>query len=237
MLTPITDVDAYVRTREGWHTLAERVLAPALHAATGHIGLRALADGITTPPFGGDGRTLSLRGDELRDTRADGSLRAVPLTTLAGAAAFAGVPLGADTGVYTATTAADPATDVAGDGALTHALAQWFAFGDRVLHAWTAAHPDESPATVQLWPEHFDLGTDLGPDDGRRANYGASPGDADHALPYLYVGPWAKSDDPFWDAGSFARLSYETLAGSTDPEATAAEFFRHGHAIASSPKS
>jgi hypothetical protein len=106
-----------------------------------------------------------------------------------------------------------------------------------VLEAWTAAHADESPATVQLWPEHFDLGTDVGPDDERRASYGASPGDADHPLPYLYVGPWSKRDEAFWDAGSYARLPYEALAGRDDPEAIAADFFRRAHAIASGPKS
>src|SRR3954451_19874352 len=175
MLTPITDIDGFVAARTAWHTLAERVLAPALHAATGHIGLRVLPDGITTPPFGDDDREVSLQGVELRDTRADGSRRAAPLTTLGDAAAFAGVPIGADTGVYTATTPADATTPVHGDEALTRALAGWFAFGDGALQAWTSEHGEESPSTVQLWPEHFDLGTDLGPDDARRANYGASP--------------------------------------------------------------
>jgi hypothetical protein len=89
---------------------------------------------------------------------------------------------------------------------------------------------------VQLWPEHFDLGTDLGPESGR-ANYGASPGDAGHQLPYLYVGPWKTTDDPFWNAGAFARLDYETLVGLDDPSAAAADFFRQGHAAAALPKS
>lgn len=236
MLTPITDVDAYVRTREGWHTLAERVLAPALHAATGHVGLRIDDSGITTPRFGADDRQLRAWVGNLEDRNADGG-RATPLTTLGAAAEFVGVDPNADTGVYTATTTADVSLFVAGDARSATALMKWFAFGDRVLRAWAAAHPDESPSEVQLWPEHFDLGTDLGPDEGRRANYGASPGDAGHPLPYLYVGPWAESDDPFWDAGSYARLPYETLAAVADPEAEAADFFRRGHAIASSPKS
>ena len=119
--------------------------------------------------------------------------------------------------MYTATTTTDPAAWVAGDGRSATALAAWFTFGDAVLSAWARSHPEESPATVQLWPEHFDLGTDLGPDDTRRANYGASPGDADHPLPYLYVGPWTASDDPFWDAGAYARLPYEALAETDDP--------------------
>jgi hypothetical protein len=235
MLNAITDVDAYVRTREGWHALAERVLAPALHRATGHIGLR-VADGITTPPFGPDERRVRAWVGNLEERTATGG-RATSLTTLGAAADFVGVDPRVETGVYTATTPTDPSTWIAGDGRSATALLAWFAFGDTVLRAWAASHPDETPATVQLWPEHFDLGTDLGPDDERRANYGASPGDDGYPVPYLYVGPWSASDDPFWDAGSFARLPYESLVGVDDPHAVAADFFRRGHEVASSPKS
>jgi hypothetical protein len=235
MLPAITDTDAYVLTREGWHALAERVLAPALHAATGHIGLR-VDDGITTPPFGLDDRQVRAWVGNLEERTAAGG-RTTSLTTLGAAAEFVGVDPNADTGVYTATTTTDPTAWIAGDDRSATALVAWFTFGDAVLRGWAAAHADESPATVQLWPEHFDLGTDLGPDDARRANYGASPGDADHPLPYLYVGPWTTSEDSFWDAGSYARLPYETLAASADPEAAAAEFFRRGHSVAAAPKS
>ena len=53
----------------------------------------------------------------------------------------------------------------------------------------------------------------------------------------LIFGPWSKTDDPFWDAGSYARLPYETLAGVDDPAAVANDFFRRAHAIASPSKS
>ncbi len=235
MLTPIPDTDVHVATRTAWHTLAERVLAPARHAATGRIGLRPAPSGFTTGDLG-DGRTISIDGTDLVVTSGADTRRA-PITTLGAAAAFVGVAPDADTGVYTATTPANPETELAVDPVAAAALAEWFAFGDAQLRGWAAAHPDETPAEVQLWPEHFDLGTDLGPDDGRRANYGASPGDGGYALPYLYVGPWSKTDDPFWDAGSYARLPYEALAGVGDPAAVATEFFRRAHAIASSSKS
>jgi hypothetical protein len=231
MLATITDVDAYVQTREGWHTLAERVLSPVLHRATGHIGLRVDDAGITTPPFGPNDRQVRGRGGDLEDRGARGG-STTALTTLGAAAEFLSVDPGAETGVYTATTASDPSMWVAGDGRSATALAAWFAFGDTVLSAWAASRPDESPAPVQLWPEHFDLGTDLGPDDTRRANYGASPGDDGHALPYLYVGPWIASDDPLLDARSFARLPYGALTAADDPEAVAADFFRRGHDVA-----
>jgi hypothetical protein len=235
MLTPIHDVDAHRATRTAWHTLAERVLAPARHAATGHIGLRPAPGGFTTGVLG-DGRAISVTGTDLV-LATGGQHRRTALTTLGAAAAFVGTAPDADTGVYPTTTPTDPATDLAVDAAPAAALAAWIAFGDAVLRDWATTHADETPAEVQLWPEHFDLGTDLGPDDARRANYGASPGDAGYALPYLYVGPWSKSDDPFWDAGSYARLPYETLAGVDDPGAVAATFLRAGHEIASSPKS
>jgi hypothetical protein len=236
MLAAITDVDAYVRTREGWHALAERVLAPARHAATGRIGLRVEPAGITTPPFGPDARRLRVRVGCLEDRRTGGG-RSTSLTTLGRAAAFAGVDLVRTIGVYTPTTPDDAALDVAGDEGSATALVAWFAFGQEVLARWCDAHAGESPSETQLWPEHFDLATDLGPDDARRANYGASPGDRDHALPYLYVGPWAASDDPFWDAGAYARLSYGELAGRGDAEDVAMQFFTRGHAAASRAKS
>jgi hypothetical protein len=172
----------------------------------------------------------------LHDTRG-GECRSTRLTTLGAAAEFVGVSLEADPGLYPRTTPVDPDTPLTIDRRPAIVLAEWFAFGDAVLAAWTAAHADETPAAVQLWPEHFDLGTDLGPDDARRANYGASPGDADHVLPYLYVGPWSEPGDPFWDAGSYARLPYESLAGLDDPGGRAAEFFGRGHDIASGAKS
>src|SRR6478736_9472948 len=115
MLKPITDVDAYGETREGWHALAERVLAPALHGATGRIGLRVDDAGITTPPFGPDDRQVRAWVGNLED-RSTGGRRATSLTTLGAAAAFVGVDPRADTGVYTATTTTDPAAWIAGDG-------------------------------------------------------------------------------------------------------------------------
>ena len=51
----------------------------------------------------------------------------------------------------------------------------------------------------------------------------SSPGDADHPLPYLYVGPWTPDDDPFWNAGSYARLGYPELEAAEDPIARALE--------------
>jgi hypothetical protein len=232
MLTPVEDLDAHVATRAAWHTLAERVLAPARHAASGRIGLRPAPGGFATPEFGVR-RSLAVDGTELVAS-AGTTTRRRPITTLGDAAEFAGVAPDGDTGVYTPTTPSDADTELTVDPNAAAVLAAWFAFGDRVLGAWAAGRPDDTPARVQLWPEHFDLGTDLGPESGR-ANYGASPGDAGHQLPYLYAGPWTTSDDPFWNAGTFARLGYETLLRVDDPGAEAADFFARAYAVAATP--
>ncbi len=228
MLPPITDHNRYVATRTAWHTLAERVLAPARAADTGRIGLRPAAGGFSTGPFGAD-RTIAVADGDLLVVEGSVTRRST-VTTLRAAAAFAGTDPAATTGFFTPTTPADPDAALRVDPASAAALAEWFAFGARVLGAWRAQHVDETPSEIQLWPEHFDLGLDLGPD-GRRANYGASPGDGGSALPYLYVGPWEPSDDPFWTAGTYAALGYDELVGRADPERRAAAFFAAGHDV------
>ncbi len=231
MLSPIDDVDTYVATRTAWHTVAERVLAPARHAATGRIGLRPTAGGITTPPFGDD-RSLGIAGTDLV-IRAGTTTSHTPITTLRAAAAAAGTTPDATTGVFTPTTPADPDAPLGVDPAMAVALAAWFAFGNDVLEQWRAARPDDGPSEIQLWPEHFDLALDLGPESGR-ANFGASPGDGGHQLPYLYVGPWKPDDNPFWNAGTFARLGYSDLQSDADPAARAVTFFAAGYTAANS---
>lgn len=234
MLQPIDDVDTYLATRTAWHTLAERVLAPARHAATGRIGLRYAPGGFATPTFGAE-QTVAVDGADLVITKGATTTR-VPLTTLADAAAAVGTDPAVETGVYTPTTSADPNAPLTVDATIAQTLGAWIAFGQRVLERWRDEHAEDAPSEIQLWPEHFDLALDLGPDD-RRANYGASPGDGGHELPYLYVGPWNPTDDPFWDAGTFARLSYSELAAASDPDAVAHDFFTRGYAVASSAKS
>jgi hypothetical protein len=84
---------------------------------------------------------------------------------------------------------------------------------------------------VQLWPEHFDLATELGAEAaGRRAGYGGSPGDELHAEPYLYVVPWepARADGPLWNATAFsgAELGLRELLDADDQRECALSFFR-----------
>ena len=52
---------------------------------------------------------------------------------------------------------------------------------------------------------------------GQRANYGASPGDEDHAEPYVYVGPWtAEVDGELWNATGFTGAEL-ALCGAARP--------------------
>ncbi|MGH9283956.1 MAG: hypothetical protein ACRD0S_13595, partial [Acidimicrobiales bacterium] len=81
------------------------------------------------------------------------------------------------------------------------------------------AGPGDAPSRVQLWPEHFDLAVDLGPE-GRRANFGGSPGDDAHPEPYLYVGPWDTErlgPHVYWNEPFGASLSWMELRRGADP--------------------
>jgi hypothetical protein len=109
-------------------------------------------------------------------------------------------------------------------------VASWLMF------AWArlveVARTETSPT---LWPEHFDAAVELGDEErGTRGTFGASPGDAEHPLPYLYVTHWADTpDDPFWNDTAFpgASLSYDMLLSVDDPVAAADDFFTAGRAL------
>jgi hypothetical protein len=99
------------------------------------------------------------------------------------------------------------------DAAAASRLAEFFAFGQRVLEILHAEAADPSP--IHLWPEHFDLAFTAD-----EVNYGASPGDAEHDEPYLYVGPWsAPAPGPLWNATGFPGAE---LAWPVDEEAALA---------------
>jgi hypothetical protein len=76
---------------------------------------------------------------------------------------------------------------------------------------------------VQLWPEHFDLATTID-----EVNYGGSPGDDEHPLPYLYVGPWSPPppDGGFWNEPFGASLALDVSSGIDG----ALAFFEDGRA-------
>src|SRR5207247_8968133 len=67
------------------------------------------------------------------------------------------------------------------DPAAARCVAEWYGFAVSVLEQLRAeAGSDLEPSRVQLWPEHFDMAVELGPEAaGRRAGFGCSPGDDD----------------------------------------------------------
>jgi hypothetical protein len=233
---PLPEPDVLVRTRLAWHSLAEHVLCAARYRVNGKIGLRFTRRGFGTPFFGAD-EQVRVEGTKIVHTEGE---RDTPfsVTTLGAAASAIGVEAGAPD-LFEPATPLDLDRPLELDAAAVTALAWWYGFSAAVmaqLRADAASNPAGSPppSLVQLWPEHFDLATDLGDTDGgRRANYGASPGDAEHPEPYLYVGPWdhdrLEHQDPYWNESFGSSLPYAALAASANARDTALDFFRSGH--------
>jgi hypothetical protein len=205
--------DVFVATRRSLHAVAEHVVAPARHAANGKIGLRFTYHGFGTPFFGPD------RQVRVEDGVLWAGEQSLPLdgATLGHAASFVGLACGGVPDVYTPTTSGDPASVLTVDAVAARALGDWYGFCCSLLEQLRAdASPADGAGRVQLWPEHFDLAVDLGPD-GERANYGGSPGDEAHAEPYLYVGPWQRREGDFWNETFGASLPYSAILAGADP--------------------
>jgi hypothetical protein len=120
----------------------------------------------------------------------------------------------------------EPLPDV--EAAAATALGDLYGFACSVLEQVRANEVDGDPSLVQLWPEHFDIAFDLGSEAAaQRATFGASPGDADHAEPYLYVAPWtAEATGELWNGTGFkgAELGYSELLAAGDQRQTALDF-------------
>ncbi|HVT77300.1 MAG TPA: hypothetical protein VHD87_09735 [Acidimicrobiales bacterium] len=167
-------MSSYVATRQSLHKVAEHVMAKASYAAIGHIGLRAHTGGFATQEF--DGRRIVCR---------DGTLDGVVIAgkTLRDlGASDAELP-------YTPTTPLDDDPLVV-DGRSAQGIGDWYGLVAVALQA--VAPPDAT--TQQIWPEHFDLATTFD-----ETNFGGSPGDDTYPEPYLYVGPWDRSDTSTFD--------------------------------------
>ena len=223
-----------VATRQSLHAVAEQVLAPALHHATGRIGLRAAPGGFATPWFpldGGGERRIRVDGtDIVVETRGAGEedLLREPLTTLRAAAAFVGIEPGAPAGVYRPATTLSPDVPLVLDPRAAADLARFFAAGDEALAQFAAELPSPLPV-AQLWPEHFDLGISA-----EEINYGASPGDdATTSRTSTWGRGRGRRAKPFWNESFGASRTWEQ-AGDV---AGAVELFREGRAHALGPLS
>jgi hypothetical protein len=236
-LQPIGDPGSLRATRASWHALAEQVLAPARRRANGRIGLRFTRDGFGTPFFG-EADQLRVAGQALVAVR-DGTPSEHPITTLAAAGAAAGIEPGAPADLYPPSTDVHPDETLPVDAGAAGLLADWIGFACSVLEEVRAEarRPVDAPSLVQLWPEHFDLGVDIGAEGaGRRGTFGASPGDAEHPEPYLYVTHWSEVPaDRFWNDSAFAgaSLDYGEIVTAADQRAAALAFLRAGRAVLS----
>jgi hypothetical protein len=210
------------------------VLGRRRDAVSGHFGLRASSDGLATPAFGPEPETLRLTSASLiREIGTRSSCAPLQGATLEELAQFAGADLGS---------AFSAGAQMPGLGSTTEPLHlasdelapifDWFVLGWRVLDTVASQLPAEwTQSTVQLWPEHFDVGTSLdfgrGDGDGDGVNLGFSAGDAFSEEPYAYVGPrgMERPGGPgFWNA-PFGALVTRTQAGDVS---TCVDFLRSG---------
>jgi len=203
------------------HRVAAELVAPA-RKPDNEIALTATPGGFGTPEFEFEGtrRQVRVEGSELVHRAGEEERRAALTSLREGASVIADLlPLGSvldDEPLHISPPAA-------------RALAEWYEFGDEILNRLVAlAAPGDAATEPRLWPEHFDIAIELGPEErGARANYGFSPGDEAHAEPYLYVGPWsAEVSGELWQARGFngAEMGYSELLAADD-QATAATGF------------
>jgi hypothetical protein len=170
-------VERWTSTRRALHAVGESVIAGPQYRSAGTIRLR-----VTPGGFGGAVSDLRVEGAEL--VWADG--RAPLAGTCRQLADAAGVLVGVPEGLYADGSGVGPDEPFAVDAEAAAELAAWFARGDAALRRF---------GDPVLWPEHFDVGVAAD-----RVNYGVSPGDAVHAEPYAYVGPWEPRSGQFWNA-------------------------------------
>jgi hypothetical protein len=215
---------SFAATRDALHRLAVYVISPAQRLANGEIIMRATPGGFSTFPFAG--RVVGVDGAELVVDGARG-----PIGSLNDAARAVGMAVDVrQQEQFDVPAHGDLDEPLAVDPDAARALGEWYAFATRVLDALRAgAGPREDATIVRIWPEHFDAAIDAGDGAaGRRATYGASPGDGHHAEPYLYASPWAGRVDGFFDDPGFrgAARVHAQLAAAADPERAAIEFLR-----------
>ena len=220
--------------------MAAHVLARRRWEVTTRFGLRASPGGLATPVFGDPVECIRIAGSTLiRELGGSASVTPIHGATLRDLARFAGTDIdlpfecGADTPDIGPP---DEALDF--DDAALAELAAWYATGWRILDTVISGLAQSGdPAVIQLWPEHFDAGTNVEVGGGR-VNLGCSPGDSYEDEPYLYVGPWGADrpgDAAYWNAPFGATVKSATLALSDDAVATGVAFMRMGLTLLSSP--
>jgi hypothetical protein len=199
---------------------------------SGRFGLRVTPGGFGTPMFGDD-EVVRIDGVSLLRERQVGD-RAITTTHALDGAALRELAAFVDTDLDPAFSVGkdtpelgDVTASLSIDAASVEVMAEWFGRGtaavDRAVVALGAAG---DAAIAQLWPEHFDVGTDVAVGGGR-ANLGVSPGDRFSAEPYLYVGPRSADrpgDAAYWNAAFGALATWSEIRDADSADA----FFARG---------
>ena len=189
--------------------------------------------GFGTPAFGADHRVIRVSGRLLvvESTDHEATTRSIAIegSSVAELAAFAGVDLNTEFDVgHDTPPIGDVNARLTFDGEYANSLGEWWGLGLRAIDAVIAELPAASaPGRARVWPEHFDLGVDVGAADGTRINLGASAGDDFSDECYLYVAPWGTErpgDQSYWNAPFGAVLARSHVPGATE----ACMFFRAG---------
>lgn len=223
----------FADARDGFHRLAFGVVAEARRLANTKFGLRYTRGGFGTPFFGAD-EQVRVEGNRLIHQRGD-EARSIEITSLRAAADFLGLEPGTEAAEHDSPPLGDLDADLGATPAAGAFLGEWYGLAWSVLEELRLTPGAVDPERTQLWPGHFDPAIAMGDADaGTRATYGASPGDANHPEPYLYIGPWGEIDatDTFWNAEGFpgAELPFAEMTKGDDHVAAALSFFRTGYA-------
>lgn len=231
MQSPAASLEA---AREVLHRVAAHVLARRLYQESGRCALRVSPGGISSPMFGPGDECIRIAGDLLvREIGGAASYARISgsslrnLANLVEADIDAGFPCGAD-----APDLGDPDGILYLDSSHVETLVGWYQLGWVVLDAVLGRLPESAePATLQLWPEHFDIGTNVALANGETVNLGCSPGDRYLSEPYLYVGPRSEirpGDRAYWNVSFGAALTKSEVQASADPIDRGVQFMRTG---------
>lgn len=222
------------KTRTELHRIATHIVARRRYAVSGRFGLRASPGGIATPAFGEGPEVLRVSGVALvLESGGNSTNTDLVGSTLRQLADFVEVDLDVP---FNAGKDTPPLGDIDSrvelDADVLSMLCSWFASGWRALDAVVNTLPEAAlPATIQLWPEHFDAGTNVRLPSGNRVNLGFSPGDSFEPYPYAYVGPWELATLPhsdFWNAPFGAVLRRSELSAAADPITECVAFLQKG---------
>lgn len=202
--------DRYVTTRRQLRGIAESFIAGPQYRSAATIRLAVRLDGFT-----GVSIPVAVRGTEL----VWGEDAAELTGTVGELARATDLDVGPPEGIYDVVDAlpSDAVLDI--DPAAAELIHRSLYAGGFALKT---ALPEQHPV---LWPEHFDVAVTE-----NEVNYGVSPGDDFHPLPYAYVGPWTSRIGVFWNAPFGAFMALERSHGVDQLAADIGEFFERGRA-------